>query len=499
MTNTREKNHVALTEKIPELRYFFGRKAEIDEISEFMDSDTYRILALRGIAGIGKTALLSKIVDLYGKKKNIFYWKLYPHSTLRGMLLRFSKFLSEMKTEKLEKCLERASGGKLNAERVLMILEDELSESNLLLVIDDYHNANERVNSFFSSFMDTLDATDAKVVMIGRHIPLFYDKRDVLLKKRVKEMSLGGLDKKGSKELLNYRKIDESHHDKLYSVTGGHPLMLELVTPEATAEATDFIEKEIIDPLSDKERKILELASVFRTSFPLEAVIPEGAGKTMVDGLVEKSLLHRMNENYEEHEMLRGIFYGRLTPDQKISYHRTAAEYYSEADSTDALVEAIYHLIKGYQQSEAARLAIENKEKLLSAEYLTTLLNELGFLEEDEVSGLWPEILLLKGDVSAKLGESEKALRHYWACLEYVEAARPAGERGHLEYLWFGLPREARRVQAKAYFKIGELYSTMSDLDKAREAFENSLKIFQEIEDERAAEVKEALAKLTGT
>ena len=489
----RHLKSITLAERMSKPPYFFGRKSEIEEISEFMDSDTYRILAFRGVAGTGKTALVSKIVEIYEGKKNIFYWKLYPFSTLSSMLFELSKFFSKIGKDKLGNYLKKTLE-KRDLGRVLTILEDDLTHSNVMLIIDDYHYASEEIKEFFAAFKETLYLTDAKFVLVGRTIPLFYDKRDVMIRKRIKEMVLWGLDKASAKEFLSHRGIDESHHDRLYAITAGHPLMLELVTPETTAEAIDFVEKVVLEPLSDRERRALKLASVFRTPLPVETIMIAGVSESIPNGLVEKSLLQRIGDAYEEHEMFRTIIYNRLSAEEKVKYHLIAGEFYANVGTESAVIEAIYQLSKSYRYPEAAKLAIENADRLLKAGYARTLLEELDFFRGEEVPNYWADILLLKGDIFNQLGEPRKALELYKSCLEYTEAARPGREKGHLEMLWFGLPREVMRTQAKAHFNIGQVYAKFKETEAAREAFENSLRLYEELGDKaEASKIRELL------
>ena len=488
---------IVMMETIPRLKYFFGRKEEIREISEFMDSETHRILVLRGIAGIGKTALISKILKSYGKKMNILYMKIYHYSTLGGVLSRLAEFLTKLGKEKLSKYLAQ-TGGKVELEGLMSALEDALKESNSLLIIDDVHYASEEINKIFTPLMDVLDVTNVKFVIVGRSVPRFYDKRDILVRKSLKEVALGGLDKDSSRELLKHRGINESYYEKLYSITGGHPLMLELATPETMADAADFIEKQIIAPLNDPERKALEIASVFRAPAPPKAIMIEGVNEATVGKLASKLLLEKVNGNYEEHELLRGIFYGRLTADQKVGYHRLAAEYYVGVGTDSALIEAIYHLIKGYRQSDAARLAIERGERLIKGGYASSLLTELMSLEEAEVPDYWAYVLILKGDILSQTEKLGDAFKHYDMCVEYTESARPRGGREIFSYLWFGASRELLRARALAYLKMGQIHVKRSDRESAKEAYSQSLKIFKELEDPEAGRAEKALRELAG-
>lgn len=123
MSKSSGENLTHSIEKVPKPKYFFGRKEEIEEVSSFMSSDSYRVLTVRGIVGVGKTALLSKVVDSYKDKKNILYVTLYSRTTLRGLLTKLGNFLSELDRGQLENYLSESSGG-VNLEGVNLILEE---------------------------------------------------------------------------------------------------------------------------------------------------------------------------------------------------------------------------------------------------------------------------------------------------------------------------------------------------------------------------------------
>lgn len=489
------KNPIAAMETLPKLKYFFGREDELRKISEFTSSETHRILVIRGIAGIGKTALISKILALYGEKKNVLYMKVYPYSTLGGLLSRLAEFLQKLGRVKLSNYLAETKG-KVEFEGLMSALATDLKDSNVLWIMDDVHYASEEINKVFSPLMDALDLTDVKFVMAGRTVPRFYDRRDIMLRKRLDEIVLQGLDKDSCMQLLKYRGIDASHYEKLYSITGGHPLMLELVSPEAMADATDFIEKEIIAPLSDSERRALEIATVFRTPFPLKAIMIEDVDEATVNKLAGKLLLEKSDGEYEEHELLRGIFYSRLMAEQKVGYHRLAANYYMEVGTSGAVIEAIYHLIKGYRQPDAARLAIERGEGLIKDGHAEALLTELMSLEEAEVPDYWAYVLILKGDIFDYMEKPEDALKHYNMCVEFTESARPRSGAESFSYLWFGASKELLRARALAYFEIGKFHVKRSELDLAKEAYSQSAKIFSELGDPEAEVVKKILIEL---
>jgi ATP-dependent Clp protease ATP-binding subunit ClpA len=84
------------TDKAPKLKYFFGRTNEITEIENLLDQDKRRIIVIQGIAGVGKTALATKLIEDYKQKFNVFWFKFYEWSTLNNLLTHISDFLSTL-------------------------------------------------------------------------------------------------------------------------------------------------------------------------------------------------------------------------------------------------------------------------------------------------------------------------------------------------------------------------------------------------------------------
>ncbi|MEW6070938.1 MAG: ATP-binding protein, partial [Candidatus Thermoplasmatota archaeon] len=357
------------------LKYFFGRKKELKEIDDFIRSKA-KILCIRGIPGIGKTALLSKFIE--DVKMNIFWHRFTEFTTIRSLLTKLSDFLSRMERGRLESYLR---GVRFEIEEILILLEEELKGINALFVFDDFQKASNEIVTFFKSLKDL--ETDVKMVVAGRTIPLFYDRRDIVIKKNIREIVLMGLDRESGIRLLKYRKI-EKDVDRVYYATKGHPLLLELITPETKAEAEEYIKEEIVRRLEDKERKALEIASVFRHPFLGRAIV-NGTSYDIIDGLVDKSLMQRSGEIYDLHDIIRDFTYNRLSETKRIEYHKVAAEHYEKEKGEGVIIEAVYHYLKGLELEKAVRLAVENGEKLIVKGYWKEFDNILQEISQKEV------------------------------------------------------------------------------------------------------------------
>ena len=496
MMSAQPTNTQVAAESLPKLKYFFGRGEEILWVKEFVESELCKVLVLRGMAGVGKTAIISKLVEMYQGKKNILYLKLYPYSSLGGVLSKLGGFLEKLGRGRLSSYLSEVKES-IGLEGFLAALQEDLGGSRVLMILDDVHLAREEVTKVFTPLMDTLDSTDAKLVVSGRMIPRFYDKRDMLVRKRLKEVVLVGLDEKSASELLKYRGIEEQYHRQLYSMTGGHPLMLELATPGAVADAAEFIEKEVLEPLSDAEKKVLGVASVFRAPFPL-GVIRAEVDDAALRKLLDKLLLKEVDGSYEVHEMLRTMIYSRLAAEEKVGYHRLAGEFYLNVGTESSLIEAIYHLIKGYRQPQAAAIAIERAVQLVRAGYGRALLEEISTLQEDETPDYWPYVLILKGDMMRSMGKLAEALDQYQMCVEHTESSSPKGGREVFSYLWFGVSKEFMRARALAYLRMGGVQVKMGNVAAAKEAYLQSHHLFKELGASEVVEVEKALKELEG-
>jgi len=456
---------VDYSEKRAEIKHFFGRQAELKEMGDFINS-TSKFLCIKGVAGIGKTTLLSKFLE--GLEMDIFWYRFSEFTTIRSLLNRLSGFLLKMERRRLQNYLE---GERFEVEEILILLEEELKGINALLVLDDFYKASREIVNFSRSFKGL--ELNVKIITAGREIPLFYDRKDVVMKKNIREMTLRGLDKESGLELLKHRKI-EKDLERLYSLTKGHPLLLELITPETEAEAEEYIKEEIIGKLTSEEKKVLEFASVFRCPFPSRAV---NAPYDLLDELVDRSLMQRsgetydlydvirefmfgmLSEGYDLYDVIREFMFGMLSEGKKMDYHQRIANYYENEKSESAIIEAMYHYLQAHKCEKTFELTVENGNKLISKGYDRELLMILQEFEKDQVGKeRWAKIELLKADIAFRDGEWDEALEECTQILSSVD----------------------KEVLAKAYQKIAAIYELKGNVEKGEKMLDQSLKLCKE-------------------
>ena len=495
--------YIDFADQAPQLRYFYGRKEEFKVFRDWFESDNYKVLVVSGIAGIGKTAYVVKAVEPYRESMHIFWHRFNEWSTLRNLLTRLGEFLSEVDKESLSANLRAKDTIDLN--EISIILANNLEYLNALLVFDDFQKVKEKkdIGYLFGAMRQTLEnVTGTKIVVVGREIPrFFYDEREVTIKKTLKEITLGGLDRESSLKLLEWRGIVGPESKRLYELTRGHPLSLELIYETERFESQDRIERfmrdEIFSHLTPQEIKILEIASAFR--FPIYPTAyldiargcPEGASEevprivlglhseeidgqiedinhNIIDGLMKKSLLQVSGGVCDIHDQIREFVYGRLPHQARKEYHKQIAIYYLHRmkETAQTTLEAQYHFLMAEMNQQVVKLAIERGKMLIEQGFGQEMLVTIKRIPFDSIEPQQrPEILLLRGYIYEIQGELDKGLEDHRQSIRLFRKVRN------------------KTGEAEAYRRIGDIMWRRSRWEKTLENYRKALEISQQVDD----------------
>ncbi|MCG2825560.1 MAG: ATP-binding protein, partial [Thermoplasmatales archaeon] len=288
----RKGKPVDFTENAPRPIHFYGREKEIQALKNYLKEDR-KIVAVYGMPGIGKTALLSKIIEEYKGGKNIFYYNIHEWDTLRSILEPFSDFLQRMGERKLRYYLK--SKPEITMSEIGIILDGELKNcKNTMIVFDDTQKANKEIISLFEYLREILLKTDTNLIVAGRKKPGFYDARHIL-HKTIGEIKLDGLDKESSRKLVDEKTklkgldknsseklagkkmLDEDIFEKIYSYTKGHPMALELIGTgkglEKTRDVMKYVYNEVFSRLITQEKDLMFFLSVFNRPVPVDMLL----------------------------------------------------------------------------------------------------------------------------------------------------------------------------------------------------------------------------------
>lgn len=522
---------------------FVGRVSEIVTIKNWLEDKKPRIIIISGIPGVGKTTLISRVIDDYSQlsTRSMFWYRIHEWNTLRGTLRDLSEFLIQLGRKKLKFYLDTQANIELHD--IKKIFEDDLSKLEGMLVFDDFHNIDEQLEPLFSMIVEIMGSEDfenLKLVILSREPVAIYDRRDVAINKIVTEYKLGGLDEGASKQLLDINSLSDSYFENIYKISGGHPLTLELINIhikdkgeenfdenldelfQSGHDLNKYLRDEILKELTGEEKKLLELISVFRYPVSPEAFFTsEEIDYGCVDRLLGRSFIQETTTGYEAHELLKEFFYRRLNPQLKLNYHMEAAMYYSNVINLEsntkgvdihlkdgAIIEAIYHNIMSDNHENAALLGVDYGDELIRRGYTEELALILPDILEGRISkDLKADLLINLGQILAHEGEWDSAFDCYQDGLNIYNSledkkgmAKAYNSSGTIHY------RKGNWDQAMEYYNAGldiaeamgdtencsKIYSNIAlvnwstgKLDEAKELLKKSLGLSEKLEDKQ--------------
>ncbi|MCK4614249.1 MAG: tetratricopeptide repeat protein, partial [Thermoplasmata archaeon] len=408
-----------------------------------------------------------------------------------------------------------------NFEGLLNHFLSALDNSHALIILDDIHNANEGILNFMGALLKAMKKVkNAGFLITTRTMPDFYDRRLVVIEKRIAEFTLTGLSFDEAFDLMNtlmssqvQRGIaslpapgepiedDEifsapefpftkEEFERSYNETKGHPFALELLSsmrsPSARLDFERFLNEEIFEDLQNEERSVLMFSSVFRLPLNMKSlleVIPDkDASRRHVELLIKKNLLREWNGMLSLHSLIEDLAESRLSREMSKLYHQAAVRYYAKlierieeqgigeyvpggtgegnrGNEHHLIIEQIYHLIKADDQERAVRLIIEKADELISYGY-GEFYDVLQLVDGNRIDERQREDMLeIMGDAHLEFGRLAEAFEIYQEKLEQAK-------EGSLE-------------EARMLHKIGELEKERGDIDSSIEFKTKSLRIFQ--------------------
>lgn len=421
-----------ITNPLPEPEAFVGRRGELEELR---GEET--VCVIEGMPGIGKTSLVAQYARDVRSQRPVFWHSFRGVESLNWLANRLAVFRAQNGDRALLEATEAHLEPADLREAVLRGLDDEA----FVIILDDVHTLqDEEVSTLISDAIARV--RQGKLVVSGRERPRY----DPTLG-HVKLLHLGGLDDEAVGAFLEQKGIDLDA-DLLPLVrqeVGGHPLALNLFLeaardlgveprelldriPESNLE--DYLLQEIYGALSENERRVLSIASVFRTSFAIDDLRvlstknPEGA----LFKLRKRLLLQGLEGEYQLHEVLRNFFYNLLEDEHKRTLHAKAAKHYLGTGTLEGRLEAMHHLLAADKRDRVLRLLEQDLDlqefDFIDAGYQNLYLSILELFTQAEVGDdrRWALIEDEKGDILYHRSEPKAALAHYEAAVALFDA-----------------------------------------------------------------------------
>lgn len=315
-----EAGVVEFTEETPPVEAFYGREAELQELTAALQNGP--TVVVMGMAGIGKTTMGAKACEALRGDFSLFWRQIRPWDSATDLAFRVATFLKALGRVALSSYL--SGTGTKTLGQMEELLADDLIDLRALFVFDDVHEALEDAAEFLALFHRVARPhRGAALLLLSRGVPEFYSRRDVSVEGSVREFRLAGLDAASSQKLLLEAGIEEPLVKPLARAGGGNPLFLWLLVSAGgpAAEVGDsltietYIAEQIEPALREEERGCLEIASLYQLPVPAEALLLEGeVRQATIVSVLGKGLLGQVDaQTFLLHDSLRAYFQGGLS------------------------------------------------------------------------------------------------------------------------------------------------------------------------------------------
>jgi tetratricopeptide (TPR) repeat protein len=495
-----EKAASDLFNKLPPIKRFWGRKQELRSIEQWLGKPTSPTLVVQGIAGVGKTTLLTKAIEKSQKDYSIYYYEIKPWTSLRAIMASLADFLEDHGKAKLKRYIDGDAG--MDLSEIEYILSDEFSDTSMVFVYDNFQSVKNDVLTFMSLLHGIFtNFKSMKLAVLGRKIEPFYDIKEVNPGEKVILLKLKGLDKDTTIALAKDIGMIESQLKNVYERTKGLPLFVELLNGEWTEQTIDmdrYIIEEFMKSLMEEEMGLIKFLSVFR--YPTQRIKLRSYQRTIMN-LAENSIVNTTPDGLVYvHDLIKEVIYRHLTEKEYHKYHSKAAEYYLESLGVENQIEALHHLAYANRIESATDLLLQNEAKFtkngklgeMTKLLLLILCKDIKMQDRKKA-----RLVYLLGTALSLQGEWDDALDHYrrgaqlagecederteTECLlgmakimlkrnEYKEA-----EKLFETVLKWTIKNKATELGSEVSYQLGSLCEREGNLELARKHFKKSL------------------------
>ena len=435
----------ALLEPVPLVPRFVGRERELDELRARLERA--RMVAIRGMAGEGKSAVGARLVrDLYPEERVCWFtFDPIEKNTVDALYWSVAAFLAAAGEPLLWKYLQ----GEIEAHRPLdrtvrmNLFLTSLAANDFAFCFDEVHLVahDPEVGELFKALKrhfagGAQDVMSAFVVM-GRDLPSDLEHTAI---------TLAGLTRSDLDALLADRgaSLPEPLVARLHERTHGNPTLLELAVSAlermgddhdamasfvesmaGRSDVRDYVMNHIYADLAPDEQAILDALSIFGG-----AVEREVAEETLTEGglqgiarsvaiLVQKAIVQETESGKLYcHDLVREFCYRNLDTRARRSLHAHAARYYEGLKNP---LRAAHHTFEHGDHAHAFELLTTHRKTIIESGGATSLLDQFArFDPRDLGEEQQLALVLAKGDALMVRGAFKQALELYEFALEDV-------------------------------------------------------------------------------
>jgi DNA-binding MarR family transcriptional regulator len=247
--SSKAEGFVDQSAKHPRSQFFFGRAQETGDIQIWLSSEDVRVCILSGVKGIGKTALAHEALRSL-KGKHVFWHTFHAWDAPDSLVHAFQVFASAS--------MKGAPRLDASATRLPEELRALIPKLNAVAVFDNLFELREDTANLCHNIIEVFAATPGSKLLVTTRDELLAQKfRPYLKSGTLDEMRLGGLDRDSAKQLVEAVGGAIPDFDRVFAITSGHPLVLELVNSEEIRTLVDD------SGLSQEEALVLRCLKAF--------------------------------------------------------------------------------------------------------------------------------------------------------------------------------------------------------------------------------------------
>ncbi len=409
-----------------------------------------RLVIVKGMAGVGKTALGAKLARTEAAREEQIFWFTFDainKNTTQALFWALGAFLDDQGNPSLWNYLE----GEIDAEKPLKadvklnLLLSSLSSEDYVLCFDDFQKVKDTpdVVHFFEQirrqYAGRPKALPARFLIMGREIPLH-------MESLVPEPLVGfTADEARAFVKAQNLTLPPALLEQLWRRTEGNPKLLELGVAALAAMARnraamdrfigamakrgdmrDYLMAEIYADLLPEEREVANILSIFPTPLDREEVerVLSVEGVTGVashiDALINKSIVSETDDlRIHCHDLVREYCYGLLDYDDRKRFHQKAAAYYEQEGNYLA---AAYHYFQQGGEEQALNTLTAHAKAVIYNGDAGGLLEQLTSFQQSRLSPeQWRALSRAKGDAHEMRGEYEQAVAAYDSALQETQ------------------------------------------------------------------------------
>lgn len=296
---------------------FYGREQELAELLQAIERAP--VVVVTGVAGMGKTALGSKVCERLRGTRSLYWRRVRPWDTPLDLAVGLASFLDAAGRTALSSYLATAEAKQLG--RFEELLAVDFADLKSLVVLDDVHTASRAAEVFLHCLKEALSKVrGASLLLLSRTVPRIYGREEAEAGGPVVELPLAGIKPEGVQEFL--AQVPPADAAWVVKVAGGNPLFLRILARAGRTGSLErarytidrFIAEEIEIELTDDERDCLRLASLYEVPVPPAGLLlASPQGMPVAARLLRRGLLDQTEEGrLILHDFLRHYFQSTL-------------------------------------------------------------------------------------------------------------------------------------------------------------------------------------------